>query len=139
MPPRKQPMRLEDLAWRMRIDIYRQRFEDWMNTLYSAHQSGDEAYSLAERRIADECRELEDEISTLPPSLLRVLSPGLAAEYVKVLSRLQLRSGCTVDKDRSGSVLWHACNVIFSSVLNRRGVATYSSLMFWTVKYTQIA
>jgi hypothetical protein len=33
-----------------------------MNTLYSAHQSSDEAYSLAECRVSGECREMEEEI-----------------------------------------------------------------------------
>jgi hypothetical protein len=84
-----------------------------MNTLYSAHQSGDEAYSLAE------CCEMEEEISILPPTLLRVLSPRLAAEYVKFLSRSQLSIASTMKKDWRGAIHWPACKVIFRSVLNR--------------------
>jgi hypothetical protein len=99
MPQRKQPMCLEDLALRECTDIYCRIFEDWMNTLYSADQIVEEAHSLADCHISGECREMEEEISILPPALLRVLSPRLAAEYVKFLSRPQLRTASTVKKD----------------------------------------
>jgi hypothetical protein len=119
MPPRKQPMRLEVLALRKCIDIYRPRFENWMNSLYSAHQSGEEACSLAERRFSVECREMEDEILTLAPALLRVLSPRLASEYDKFFSRPQWRTPSNMEKDLLGMIHLPACKVIFRSVLNR--------------------
>jgi hypothetical protein len=90
-----------------------------MNTLYNAHQSGDEAYSLAVRRVSGECREMEEEISILPPDLLRVLSPRLAAEYVECLSGSQLTTTSNVEQDWRGAIHWTACKVIFRSVLNR--------------------
>jgi hypothetical protein len=90
-----------------------------MNTLYSAHQIGEGTYSLAECRISDECRVMEEEISILPPALLRVLSPRSAAEYVKFLSRSQLNTASIVKKDWRGAIHWPACEVIFRSVLNR--------------------
>jgi hypothetical protein len=120
MPPRKQPMRLEDLALRKCIDIYRRRCEGWLNVLYSAHQSDDEAYSLAECRISGECREMKEEISTLPPALLRVLSPRLAKEFVKSLSRSAFSTVATQEKKyTNGEKVSSACTVVFRSVLNR--------------------
>jgi hypothetical protein len=91
-----------------------------MNTLYSARLSDDEEYSLAERRISGECREMQDEISTLPPGVLRVLSPRLAKEFVKSLSRSSFPIVATRGKIyTSGDKVSSACTVVFRSVLNR--------------------
>jgi hypothetical protein len=90
-----------------------------LNVLYSAHQSDDEAYSLAERRISGECREMKEEISTLPPGVLRVLSPRLATEFAKLLSRRQFKAASTVYKFWSEGRYVSACKVVFRCVLNR--------------------
>jgi hypothetical protein len=120
MPPRKQPMRLEDLALRKCIDIYRRRCEDWLNALYSAHQSGEEAYSLALRHASDEYHKMKYEISTLPPTLLRVLSPGLATEVVELLSSYEHKIPLTQKNTyRRGREAFSACDIVFRSVLNR--------------------
>jgi hypothetical protein len=88
-----------------------------MNTLYSARQSDEEAHSLAECHFSEECHEMEEEISTFPPALLRVLSPRLAAELLQDLID-PLITDITV-KDWFGRNYWSACKVIFRSVLNR--------------------
>jgi hypothetical protein len=75
MPQLKQPMRLEEMTIRGFYNRYVGNCQKWMQVLGEAD----------ERNVLRECRQMEDEISKLPPAILKWLSPRLAKKFVKLI------------------------------------------------------
>jgi hypothetical protein len=115
MPQLKQPMRLEEMGIRLHINKYCGKCEKWMQELREAIPRVMKTCEVVSR----ECREMEEEISKLPPWILKLLSPTLAKKFVKLI--------CTYDYDFrcSEPQVWAAqrhvslYKAVFRSVLTR--------------------
>jgi hypothetical protein len=79
MPQLKQPMRLEEMTIRGFYNRYVGKCQKWMQVLSEADKRNDWA------NVLSECRPMEDEISKLPPAILRWLSPRLAKKFQKLI------------------------------------------------------
>jgi hypothetical protein len=56
-----------------------------MNDLIEAITDGEEVYMNVSERVLNECREVETELSTTSPGILKLLSPLLVAEFLEVI------------------------------------------------------
>jgi hypothetical protein len=85
MPQRKQPVRLEDLAIRLCADRYIGMCERWMGDLTAVKRKGEKPCMSVLERVMNECREVESELSTIPPGLLKLLNPLLVAKFIELI------------------------------------------------------
>jgi hypothetical protein len=108
MPQLKQPMRLQDMVIRLYITKYCGKWEKWMEELFNF-----DFYEFVVRSVFNECREMEDEISMMPPGILKLLSPRLAEKIAKLMCTYGNRIRSLPGKQTS------LCNTVFRSVLSR--------------------
>jgi hypothetical protein len=97
---------------------------------------GRSAYLIALETGMDECRELEEELSTLPPGILRVLSPQLAKEFGTLICSYN-----TSARDLY-HILWDfsLCSTVFRSLLKsfiRKFDTHITSEEFWQLIIVQ--
>jgi hypothetical protein len=113
MPQPKQSMRLEEMGISLYIAKYSGKWEKWMEELFKAKARDNDSYVVVVRSVFNECREMEDEISMLPPGILKLLSPRLAEKIAKSMCTYGNRTGSLAGKQTS------LCNTVFRSVLSR--------------------
>jgi hypothetical protein len=119
MPQLKQPTRLEEMGIRLHINKYCGKCKEWMEELVDAMKIDYLAYELVVRSIFNECREMGDEISNLPPGILKLLSYRLAKQTARLI--------CNYDYnfDTLPCSFWEVrrnisvCKAVFRSVLTR--------------------
>jgi hypothetical protein len=80
MPQLKQPLRLVEACIRLLINTCCDKCKEWMQVLFQA------AYNVAFDTVMEGCRQRKEEISKLPPGILKLLSPRLANEFVKLIN-----------------------------------------------------
>jgi hypothetical protein len=119
MPQRKQPMRLKEQALRHCSDRYIGTCKRWMRDLRDAIGNGEEAYMRVSERVLDECGEVQKELSTTPPGVLKWLSPLLVAKFIALIDDYDLyvvrKRAILHDSETHLSV----CTAVFRCVLNR--------------------
>jgi hypothetical protein len=90
-----------------------------MDDLRDAIRYGEVACMSVSKRVLDEYREVERELSTIPPGVLKLLSPPLVAKFLKVITGYGYR---TVNRHQthgdSGRHL-SVCTAVFRCVLSR--------------------
>jgi hypothetical protein len=119
MPQLKQPMRPEEMGIREHCNKYCDKCEKWMQDLLEAMKRDKDTYMVVFDTVMKECREMEEEISKLPPEILKLLSPRLAKKFAKLI--------CIYNCEfrwpprHSWGALSHVplCKAVFRSVLTR--------------------
>jgi hypothetical protein len=107
-------MSLEEIAVEANVSKYCDKCEKWMEDLFQAFPKDLEACYSVMDTILNECRELEEEMSSLSPPILRLLSTQLANKFAKEI--------CTIYDRRISfcyDELVSLCCVVFRSVLTR--------------------
>jgi hypothetical protein len=119
MPQLKQPLSLEDMGIEANVNKYCDKCEKWMKDLFQAIPRDTEAYSSVTVTVLNECREMEEEISSLCPSLLKILSPRLANEFAKLICDHsgRRRDAKSLFGDAAENI--SPCSAVFRSVLTR--------------------
>jgi hypothetical protein len=119
MPQLKQPMRLEEACIWLHILKYRGKCEKWLHDLHVAAKGDKDAYVVAFDTVMEECREMKEEISTLPPKILKLLSPSLAKIFAIVICTDGYLNDCLLNKPWVGGTHVNLCKTVFHSVLTR--------------------
>jgi hypothetical protein len=86
MPKRKQPTRLEELAFRQYANIYISKCHKWKRDMKDALNDGEEAYICVLKRVLEECRTVGEVLSTNPPGVLKLLCRPLVTEFFKLMA-----------------------------------------------------
>jgi hypothetical protein len=119
MPQRKQPVRLEDLAFRQCSNKYSRSCDRWISDLTAAIRKGEKAYVSVSERVLNECRALEKELSTTPTGILKFLSPSLVANFLERIDSYDSFVKYNYRNHRDSEGHLSVCTAVLLCVLNR--------------------
>jgi hypothetical protein len=119
MPQLKQPMALEEICVRLHINKYCGKCEKWLQDLLEAKKRDKYTYKVVFDNVMKECREMAEEISKLPPGILKLLSPRLPKKFAKLINTFDRNSRRFPRHFRSIRRHVSLCKALFRSVLTR--------------------
>jgi hypothetical protein len=119
MPELKQPMRLEEMGIRLHINKYCGKCRERMQEFTEAITRGGDAYEVVVKTVVKECREMGNEISMLPPGILKIMSPRLVNKFAKLIFTYGYRTGRLVNRSCVAEEQTSLCKTMFRSVLTR--------------------
>jgi hypothetical protein len=71
MPQLKQPRRLQEACIRLQINTCRDKCREWLQDLSEAMNRDEAAWKDVFGTVMEGCRQMEEEISKLPPGILK--------------------------------------------------------------------
>jgi hypothetical protein len=119
MPQRKQPRRLEEACIRLQINKCRGKCRKWIQKLLKAMNRDEAACKDVFDTVMEGCRQMEEEISKLPPGILKLLSPRLANEFAKLIRIRDCMFRCFPHDSLGLRSHYSVCKAMFRSVLSR--------------------
>jgi hypothetical protein len=118
MPLKKKPLTLQAATAKVYVEIYCEKCERWLLDLLAALHDVESAYLLVVNTVMDECRQIANELLSIAPSNLKLLSPRLALEFGKMIRNYDVSARMMHHIFRCTRGHLPLCTAVFRSVLS---------------------